>query len=372
MAMITDPFEIKSVQLRNRIVMAPIATGLAIDNHVTEAHVRWYAAPVQAGAALVIVEASGVEPDGCILPNQIGVWDDKFIPGLKQLADSIHSKGAKTLIQLVHGGGRSWRGDGDSAARMAPSSVLQVPDPVPKEMNEDDIQSVINSYVASAKRAKAAGFDGLEIHAAHYYLFSQFLSPLTNRRTDEWGKDIEGRSRFLLDTVKAIRQETGQDFIISCRVHAVELFDGGMPHEDSIRIVKLLESARVDLIDASGIGSGKWETADEQKYLQTTSVPPADGEPGIYIPYMAKLKEACNLPVAAVGRLAEPGAANEALKRGLDLIAIARQIIADPQTPEKLLGNRPSDINRCTKCLNCFKTIRSGGIRCPVNSAWIG
>jgi 2,4-dienoyl-CoA reductase-like NADH-dependent reductase (Old Yellow Enzyme family) len=372
MPTLSDPIQIGPLQLRNRIVMAPIVTGLSVDNFVTEANVRWYGEPVQAGVSLVVVEATAVDPDGLILPGQIGAWDDKFIPGLKQVADAIHHNGAKAIVQLVHSGGRSWRAEGDGRPRIAPSSVHLMPGPAPREMYESDIQSVLDSFLASSKRVKAAGFDGIEIHAAHYYLFSQFLSPLTNLRTDKWGGGIEGRSRILTDAVKAIRSETGAGFAISCRIHAVELIEGGMPPEDSMQIARLLKGAGANLINASGVGSGSWETADGQKYLQTTSVPAPQGSPGIYIPYAAKLREACGLPVIAVGRLAEPGAAEEAMKRGIELVAIARQIIADPQTPKKLLENRAKEINQCQKCLNCFKTMRAGGIRCPVNVGWKG
>jgi 2,4-dienoyl-CoA reductase-like NADH-dependent reductase (Old Yellow Enzyme family) len=365
---LSDPIRIKSLQLNNRIVMAPIVTGFAADNHVADAHIRWYSQRAAAGPSLVIVEASGISPDGLILSNQIGLWDDVFLPGLTRLASSIHNNGAKAIIQLVHAGGRSWRGNGDDTPRLAPSELHFMPGNAPKEVNESDIQSVLNSFKASAQRAKTAGFDGIEIHGAHYYLFSQFLSPLTNRRTDKWGKGIEGRSCFLVDTIKAIRSSVDPDFIISCRVHAVELLDGGMSTDDSIQLVKLLEGAGADLINASAIGSGSWETIDGQKCLQATSVPPDTGGPGIFIPYALELKKACGLPVIAVGRLAELGAAEMALSQGLDLVAIARQLIADPQTPKKLLEGRASDINPCQKCLNCFKTMRTGGIECPVNT----
>jgi len=369
MPKLTDPIQIKSIQLRNRLVMAPIATGMAKDNAVADAHLRWYSVPSQF-VGFVVVEASGVDPDGAILPNLIGVWDDRFIPGLRKLAETIHGNGAKTIIQLVHGGARSWRGEGENAKRMAPSEVLLMQGSAPREMSETDIQSVIAKFAAAARRAKTASFDGVEIHAAHYYLFSQFLSPLANMRVDKWGGPIENRARFLLDTVGEIRKVVGSDFIISCRVHAVEFLEGGMTTEDSMQVAKMLERAGVDLINASAIGSGSWDMVGDQKCLSTTSVPPSSGEPGIYVPFAAKLKTACGLPVIAVGCLAEPGAADAALGQGLDLVAIARQIIADPLAPKKLLEGQHLQINRCKSCLNCFKTIREGGIMCPINTEW--
>ena len=182
---------------------------------------------------------------------------------------------------------------------------------------------------------------------------------------------MEGRSRLLVETVRAIRAETGNDFVISARLHAVELFDGGMPVEDSVRVAGILKTAGADFINASGVGSASWEVAEGQMFLQTTSAPPATGNPGIYVPFAAKLR-ACGLPVAAVGRLAEPGAAQAALEGGVDMVAIARQIIADPQSPKKLLMDRHQDINPCSQCLSCFQAIRAGGIRCPLNAAWVG
>jgi len=369
MSKLTDPMQIKSINLRNRLVMAPIATGMAKDNEVGDAHLKWYSVPSQS-VGLVVVEASGVDPDGAILPNLIGAWDDKFIPGMAKLAETIHSGGAIAIMQLVHGGARSWREEGESAQRMAPSEVLLMPGAVPKAMNEAEIQSVIAKFAAAAQRAKTAGFDGVEIHAAHYYLFSQFLSPLTNLRTDEWGGPVENRARFLIETVREIRKAVGPDFIISCRIHAVELLEGGMSTEDSAQIAKMLGGAGIDLINASAIGSGSWGMVDSQRCLSTTSVPPSDGGPGIYVPFAARLKVASGLPVVTVGRLAEPGAADAALGLGMDLVAIARQIIADPLAPKKLLEGQHRQINRCKSCLNCFKTIREGGIRCQINTEW--
>ena len=360
---ISDPIQIKSMWLQNRLVMAPIVTGLAVDNRVTDANIRWYQAVK--GVGLAIVEASAVDPGGMIVPSQFGTWDDSFLPGLTKVAEAIHGNGAKALIQLVHSGGRSWRAEGDATPRMAPSAVRLMPGPLPVEMTDEDIESVIAGFRASAARAKAAGFDGVEIHGAHYYLLSQFMSPLTNHRKDKWGGDVVGRAQPLVDAIRGIRAETGPGFIISCRMHAVELLEGGMSTEDSIAIAKLIKNAGCDIIDASAVGSGSWQGTGDQKSLQTTSVPPPDGEPGIYVPHAARLKE-CGLPVIAVGRLGEPGAADAALKQGIDMVALARQIIADPQSPAKILGNRPQDIHPCIKCLNCFKTMRTGGIKCPV------
>jgi 2,4-dienoyl-CoA reductase-like NADH-dependent reductase (Old Yellow Enzyme family) len=338
---------------------------MATDNAVADAHLSWYSVPSKS-IGLVVVEASGVDPEGTILPNQIGVWDDKFVPGLKKLAETIHGNDAKAIIQLVHGGARSWRESFQNAERMSPSNVRLMAGPPPREMGDADMQSVIEKFVEVARRAKTASFDGIEIHAAHYYLFSQFLSPLTNVRTDRWGGAIENRARFLVDAVRETRKTVGPEFIISCRLHAVEFIEGGMTADDSQKIAKMLEDAGADMINASAIGSGSWDMVDGQRCLSTTSVPPSGGEPGIYVPYAAKLKAACGLPVAAVGRLAEPGAAEVALYQGLDLVAIARQIIADPLAPQNLLEGRQSEIKPCKSCLNCFKAIREGVIKCPV------
>jgi len=237
-------------------------------------------------------------------------------------------------------------------------------------MTESEIQGVIRDFASAARRAQAAGFDGVELHAAHYYLLSEFLSPFTNHREDGWGGSRENRLRLLLEVVRAVRLEVGPDFLLSCRMHALERFEGGLSTEDAIFCAEGLEAAGVDLLNASGVGQaslGEWEG---HTYLNTSSVLPKDVPGGTLAPATGRLRAALGIPVIAVGKLAEPGLAQGVLDAGqADLVALARQLIADPDTPTKLLEGRDEEIRRCRQCLACFASIRKGPIRCSVNKA---
>lgn len=368
MPKLADPLVVKGLPLRSRLVMAPMVTGLAVDHRPSEAQLAWYTEHARAGLGLVIVESAAIALDGKLLPFMLGIWSDDQIEGLTPLAQAIQREGVPAILQIVHGGARSWRED-PLEPRLGPSPVALLPGPVPKEMNETDIARMIQAFVAAARRAKAAGFDGVELHAAHYYLLSQFLSPRSNHRTDAWGGSLEHRARLLLEIVRAVRAEVGPDYPIFCRMHAVEILEGGLSTEDSIQVARWLEAAGVDVLDASGVGTssmGEWEG---QPYLSTSSVLPKDAEPGTFAIPTGRLRAALRIPVIAVGKLGAPGAAQRVLDAGqADLVALARQLIADPQTAQKLLNGQEADINHCRECLACFSAIRKGPIRCTVNS----
>ena len=367
MPLLADPLQLKSFRLRNRLVMAPMVTCLAEDHRCTEAHLDWYAKRARAGMGLVIVESCGVDPEAIIMPRMIGIWSDAFVPGLSRLVSAIHAEGVPAVLQIVHGGARSVRTD-LAQERVGPSAVSLMPGPAPRPMTEGEIRGAIEAFVAAALRAKAAGFDGVEIHAAHYYLLSEFLSPCTNRRTDAWGGDREGRARLALETIRAVRKAVGPDYLLLCRMHAVEFLEGGTSVEDACWFAKAFAEAGVDVINASGVGQssvGDWEG---HPYLSTTSALPKSAPAGAFAPYTARLREGLGIPVIAVGKLAEKGLAQRILDAGqADLIAIARQLIADPETGTKLLEGRDDAINRCQECLACFAAIRKGPIKCAVN-----
>ena len=368
MPRLSDPFRVKGLQLRNHLVMAPMVTGLAADHGPAPAQLRWYEERAGAGVALVVVEATAIDPEALILPAMLGLWDDAQVPGLARLARAIHGHGVPAVLQLVHAGARSFRAD-SARERVGASPVAQLPGPPPRAMTEAEILGVIESFARAAGRAKAAGFDGVEIHAAHYYLLSQFLSPYCNRRTDRWGGDLAGRARLAVAAVKAVRRTVGEDFVIFCRMHSVEFLEGGVSTGDAVYFARALEAAGVDVLNLAGIGQaslGEWEG----RPFLATSPAPAKGSPaGAFAASAGVVRSAVGIPVITVGKLAEPGAAQEVLDRGLaDLVALARPLIADPQAAAKLLAGRDGEIDRCRECLSCFTAIRNGGIRCPVNA----
>lgn len=366
-ALLSRPLEMRRLRLRNRLVMAPMATCLAEGSSPSKAQIDWYALRAASGIGLVIVEAAAIERSAAILPRNLGIWEDAQVEGLARLAAAIRSGGARSAIQLVHGGARAWR-DNLDIERMGPSAVPLMPGPVPRAMGEQDIAGVLAAFAAAARRAREAGFDAVEIHAAHYYLLSQFLSPYSNRREDRWGGNLEGRARLTAEAIRAARRTVGEDFPIFCRMNAVELFEGGLGTADAALAARMFRDAGADLIDASGIGQASWVEWEGGKFLSTSSALPKGAPPGVYAPHAGALRAGLGIPVIAVGKLGEPGAAEKALREGhCDLVALGRQLIADPESGRKLLEGRDGDIDRCTECLGCFASIRTGSIACPVN-----
>jgi 2,4-dienoyl-CoA reductase-like NADH-dependent reductase (Old Yellow Enzyme family) len=367
MPLLADPLVLKSRTLRNRLVMAPMVTGLAVNHRPSEAQVDWYVQRAKAGMGLVIVESCAIDPTATIMPFMLGLWDDTFIPDLRRLATAIRREGTPVVLQLVHGGARSFRTD-LGQERLGPSAVPLLPGPRPRAMTEAEILGIMDAFPAAALRAQAAGFDGIELHAAHYYLLSEFLSPYSNRRTDRWGGDRDGRGRIVVETIRAVRKAVGPEFLLLCRMHAVEFVEGGLSGADARAFAETFVAAGVDIINASGVGQsslGEWEG---QPFLNTSSVLPRTAAAGTFAPHTARLREGLGVPVIAVGKLAEPGVAQRVLDEGqADLVAVARQLIADPETGTKLLAGRDADIQRCQECLTCFASIRKGPIKCSVN-----
>lgn len=369
MPQLSDPFGVRSLRARNRLVMAPMVTGMAVDNAPGRAMLDWYAEHARSGVGLVIVEATAVAPDATILPYQLGAWDDAQVPGLARLAAAIHAEGVPAVLQIVHGGARTWRDD-VTRERVGASPVPLMPGPAPRAMEEPEIEAAVRDFALAARRAQAAGFDGVEIHAAHYYLLSQFLSPYSNRRQDRWGGDLAGRARLPVEVARAIRSAVGSDHALFCRMHAVELFDGGMGTADAISFARAFQEAGVDVIDASGISQATRAEWQGQTYLNPSAVLPKGTPGGTYAPFAAQIRRATGMPVVAVGKLGEPGVAEQVLREGhADLVALARQLIADPGAARKLLEGRGSEIARCQECLTCFAAIRKGPVKCSVNKA---
>ncbi len=367
MPRLSDPLQVKGLRLRNRLVMAPMVTGFAEDHRASPRQAAWYADHARAGAGMIIVESCAIVPDALLLPRLLGIWEDAQIPGLARIADAIRAEGIPAILQIVHGGARSWRED-LSLERVGPSPVPLMPGPAPRAMTEADIEAAIAAFARAARRAVEAGFDGVELHGAHYYLISEFLSPYTNRRTDCWGGDREGRSRMGREVVRAVRREVGAGFPLLCRMHAVEFVEGGMSSEDSVYFAGVLEKEGVDLIDASGIGTSSQGNWEGRTFLNTSSVLPKGDNAGAFAPFTGKIRNAVHVPVIAVGKMGKPGLAQDVLDQGqADLIALARQLIADPQAIRKILDGREEEIERCQECNLCFSSIRQGALRCGVN-----
>lgn len=317
MAGLFTPLETVKLQLKNRIVMPPMANYLCPESgEMNDALIEHYNRRAEAAVALLIVEHSYVRPDGRANKKQLGIHDDAMVPGLKRLVDEVHRRGAKTGIQITHAGSNT------SAAVLGrpPLAPSAVPHPagggeMPQELSTADMAALKEAFAAAARRAKEAGFDMVEIHCAHGYLLNQFFSPLTNRRTDEYGGSFEKRLRFPLEVVEAVRRAVGEDYCVFCRFGADDRMPGGLTTEDARRAAPALVEAGVDVLDLSGGLCG------------------ARLDGGGFFVYLAEaVKPAVHVPVLVTGGLGDPVLANAVIAEGkADLVGIGRALLADPE-----------------------------------------
>jgi 2,4-dienoyl-CoA reductase-like NADH-dependent reductase (Old Yellow Enzyme family) len=335
MSALFQPFNLKSARLRNRIAVAPMCQYVATDGLVNDWHRAHYPAMARGGSGLVIVEASGVSPEGRITPGCLGLWNDRQAELLKPIADSIRAAGAVPGIQLAHAGRKAsanlpWEGDdhiadGDPRGweTIAPSAIpfgAHLPK-VPREMTTQDIKRVQSDFVASARRARDAGFEWLELHFAHGYLGQSFLSAYSNQRTDSYGGDAVNRARFLVETVTAVREVWPDDLPLSIRLGVVE-FDGNEEEtiSESIDLIKTFKREGADLISVS-MGFSRSDIA----------IPWA---PGVMVPTAGRIRREADVPVATAWSIDQPVMANQAIvDADLDLVMIARAHLANPHWP---------------------------------------
>jgi 2,4-dienoyl-CoA reductase-like NADH-dependent reductase (Old Yellow Enzyme family)/thioredoxin reductase len=354
---------IKTMELPNRAVMPPMGTNLGnADGTVSEANLAYLKRRARGGPGLIITEISAVHPSGVAINSELGAYDDRFIPGLKKLADVAHAAGCKVALQLHHAGRESLYLLKEGKA-IAPSPIRSlVFGLTPREITRDEIQEIIAAFGAAAFRARQAGFDAVEVHGAHGYLLTQFLSSLCNQREDEYGGNLSNRSRFMIEILQEVRRRVGSDFPISLRISTEECIKGGYSVEDMQSILPNLVKAGADLIHAS---------------LGTHGSPggitsaPAEYEPGFNVWRAKKVKEVVDVPVIAVGRFSDLTLADEVIGRGeADLIAFGRQFLADPDFLVKTREGRPQEIRKCIACnQGCIERLilGEGKIRCAIN-----
>jgi len=357
-----QPFRIGRMELKNRVVMAPIVTRYATDEgYVTERLKNYCEARARGGAALLILEASCIHPGGRTFANQLGIMDDAFIPGLRELVRVIHKHGARAAIQLEHGG-RMAKSELTGMQPVAPSPLAMPGGEVPRELTVDGIAEIVTFFARAALRAKKAGFDGIEIHGAHSFLIDQFLSRASNKRRDAYGGDVRNRARFLIEVTKAVREAVGDDCTVWCRINGREY---GTPEgetlEEARETARLAQEAGCEAIHVSGYGPRAPNNLTTPTFVPAVLEDLAEG-----------IKKAVTVPVIAVGRIT-PEAGERILKEGkADLIAIAKALLADPELPNKVASGRLEDITPCIVCMRCRDGLRSTkfvGIKCSVNAA---
>jgi 2,4-dienoyl-CoA reductase-like NADH-dependent reductase (Old Yellow Enzyme family)/thioredoxin reductase len=358
-----SPIRIKKMEIPNRIVMPPMGTNLGnSDGTVSEANLAYMKRRARGGAGLIITEISAVHPTGMAIPSELGSYDDRFIPGLKKLADVIHASGGKAALQLHHTGRESLFLLKAGKA-IAPSPIRSlVFGLTPREMTREEVQELIAAFGAAAFRGKQAGFDAVEVHGAHGYLLTQFLSALSNQRTDEYGGDLVKRSRFIREVLREVRRRVGEEFPVSLRLSAEEFIKGGYTVEDLKPLLPEWVKDGADIIHAS-LGT-------HGSPAGITSAP-IEYPPGFNVGRAKRIKEIVNVPVIGVGRFTDLPLADEVISRGeADLVAFGRQFLADPDFILKSREGRFEDVRKCIACnQGCIERLilGEGNIRCAIN-----
>jgi 2,4-dienoyl-CoA reductase-like NADH-dependent reductase (Old Yellow Enzyme family) len=363
-----DEVIINGMRLRNRVALPPLTTNYGIPQGlVTEEIIQFYKERSRE-VGLVIVEASAVRADGRIVPGSLGLWEDGQVAGLARLADSIKKLGAAAVVQINHAGARCFPSGGEMQGA-SPSGFAFRPDVAPIAMSSKQIDQMVADFADAAIRAAKAGFDGVEIHGAHFYLISQFLSPLTNRRNDRYGGDARARATFALEIVRVVRERLGRSYPILFRLNAVEKVEGGQTLEDALAVSRFLADEGVDALDVSLAAHSSWREAEGQRFLLASSALPKEQPAGANVALAAAVREATGLPVIAVGKLGQGDVAAESVRDfPIDIVAIGRQMIVDPDTAGKILDGRGSEIVPCEECMTCFATIGRGApMACKVN-----
>jgi 2,4-dienoyl-CoA reductase-like NADH-dependent reductase (Old Yellow Enzyme family)/thioredoxin reductase len=355
-----EAIKIKNMELRNRIVMAPMGTHFSNkDGTVSEKQLNYYRRRAEGYAGLIIVEATSVDSYGENHLNELGIWDDKFIAGLSRLTESIHSQGAKSAIQIYHPG-RQASSKHTGSQPVAPSAIRYFPaGEVPRELSQTEISDLVRKFGDGARRAKDAGFDAVEIHGAHGYLICQFLSPESNRRNDEYGGDESRRARFALEIIRDVREKVGGDFPVFFRFSASEYTESGLTLDETRRIAKLLEDNGIDVVDVS---AGNYEQS-------SWMIQPMMFPRGCLVPLSEKIREVVRIPTIVAGRINDPEVAEQILADGkADLIALGRVLIADPDFPRKAAEGRVDEIRRCVACNTCVdRLMENMEIKCTQN-----
>lgn len=361
---IFSPVTIRHMTVKNRIVMMPMGTNFGEQNgEMSFLHINYYEQRAKGGTGLLIVENASVDsPQGSNGTTQLRIDSDNYIPRLYKLCENVHKHGACIAIQINHAGASAM----SSRIGMQPVSASDVPSKeggeIPRPLTKEEILHIVRKYAEAARRAQICGFDAVEIHAGHSYLISQFLSPIYNKRTDEFGGSAENRTRFAHMILEAVRKQVGPHFPIFLRISADELMEGGNTLEDTLAYLEYLEK-EVDVFDVSCGLNGSIQYQIDANYL-----------PDGWRSYMARaVKEKFGKPCIAVGNIRHPQIAEEILAKGdADFIGMGRGLIAEPEWVNKVEYGNECDLRSCISCnIGCagHRIGLNQPIRCTVNPA---
>ncbi len=339
-----DPLKLRGLTLRNRIAVSPMCQYSSEDGFANDWHLVHLGARAAGGAGLILTEATAVEARGRISPQDLGLWRDEHVDVLRRITSFVHDRGAAIGVQLAHAGRKAstyrpwadgrgavpsseggWQVVGPTSEPFAPSYAAPVP------LATAELPGVVNAFVAAAQRAEAAGFDAVEIHAAHGYLLHSFLSPLTNPRDDGYGGDFEGRTRLLREVTTAVRAVWPEARPLLVRLSATDWHEDGWTGDDTVRLAGVLAGLGVDLVDCSGGG-----------LLPDLEVPVA---PNYLVPFAARVRSEAGVASGAVGLITRPEQADAIVTRGeADLVLMGRELLRDPSWPQRAARELGADV----------------------------
>lgn len=362
MAGIFDTMTLNGMPLSNRLVRSATWEGMcAKEGRPTEKLITFYRDLARGGVGLIITGYAFVSPEGKQLPGKMGIHCDQFSSEMRAMTDAVHKEGGRICVQLVHAGGQT---DSRNAGQtpLAPSAVecAQFSE-IPQAMDGEEIRRVVAAFGAAARRAREYGFDAVQLHGAHGYLINQFLSPLTNLRTDAYGGDIENRSRFLMEVYDAVRAAVGSGYPVLIKLNGDDHLGGGFSIDDALVVARKLDLAGIDAIEISG---GTPASGDRSPARQKISRPEKEA---YHLDLARRMREATGVPLASVGGFRSFEVADRAVREGVvDLVSMARPLIREPDLPKRWqVGDRTPA--KCISCNECFMPgLKEGGIYCVV------
>ena len=360
MSVVFEPGRINGMELANRLVRSATWEGMCEpDGRPTDRLVTYLTDLARGGIGLIISGYSYVRPEGKQSPGKMGMHTDGLADDVKRLTEAVHEASGKICVQLVHCGGEGDRAQGGRNP-VAPSAVdvAQYPE-VPDELTKQEVVDIVEAFGDAARRAKAWGFDAVQLHGAHGYLINQFLSPLTNRRTDEYGGDLEGRCRFLMSAYTSVRAAVGPDFPVMIKLNSCDHLEGGLAFADALFAARLLQAGGIDAIEVSGGTPASGAESPARTRIRTAE------DEGYFLENATRIKQAVACPVIAVGGFRSIEVIEEAIASGAaDYVALSRPLIREPDLPNRWKSGDRTRAH-CISCNGCFKPAHTeGGVYC--------